>query len=399
MIVCVRKPGPGAFLIALATVLVTGVLPGQLSEADTGGVISLSQAVAFGAVVRDGKPVGGATVHALVWPNTDALAALANGAPVPTQELPVAKTDASGRFVVNLASSNVGALYRDAKGRSQVELQVSDGTGRVSWSFTATPTMTGWTSVAQQDAGGSAPASVVIDLGAASSVSQLSDTASSALANGATSAKSATTSSSTEATIVVPDVPRPPGPCVYVAGSYLYNRAEPFMHVYPGKNSPATVLQSFGVDHSVGIAVGYSTGWAGGSAGGTATISLEASGSKTLTYNATAFNALNFRDYRNVCGWTNRQAISVYAVLQRIDTAAEPDFRYCASAPGTLYTKTRGTNVTFRAQVNVGPVSVDAHSGWNSSSSVTWHVNGPTQLCGSSQLGWASASEAEANGL
>jgi hypothetical protein len=398
-IVSVRRLRVRAGLMAAVTVIVTGVLPGQNSEAAEGDVIALSQAVAFGAVVRDGKPASGATVQALIWPRTEALAALADGAPVPTKPLPPAKTDSSGRFLVNLDGSSLPASYRDAKGRSQVELQVSDGTGRVSWSFTATPSMSGWTSVAQQDAGTSAPESVVVDLGAASSVCQLAPNATEALASGTMSAKSATASSTTDATIVVPDVPRPPGPCVYVAAGYLYNRAEPFMHVYPGRNSPATVLQSLGVDHSLGIAVGSSTGWVGGSAGGTATISLQASGSKTLTYNATAFNALNFRDYRNVCGWTHRQATSVYAVLQRIDTAAEPDFRYCSNAPGTTYTKARGTNVTFRAEVNVGPVSVDAHSGWNSSSSVTWHVTGPTQLCGSSTLGWASASEAEANAL
>jgi hypothetical protein len=384
-------------LVTTATVFAIRSIPGwAVAGADTVGAISLNQAVVSGAVLRDGKPVSGATIQTLVWPNTDTLTALADGAPVPTRQLPASKTDGTGRFVVTLADGNLPASYLDAKGRSQIELQVSDGGGRVVWSFTARPKASGWTSVGQQNAGSSAAESVAIDVGATPTVTVLSDSGADGLANGSMSAKDAVAIGTPEATTVLPDVPNPPA-CQYYGSTWLYNRVEPFAHVYPGSKAPATIYQSYNVDHTVGIALTGAHGWLGGSAGGSRTISLGASGARTLTYNATAFNSLNFRDYKNSCGWTIRQAMSVYAILSRIDAASEPDFTYCGFATSGDYVKHKGNNITFRNDVNVGPVSVDAQSGWSEETDIKWHVTSFTGICGPTAIGWVEGPEAEAN--
>jgi hypothetical protein len=367
--------------------------------------LAAQQALIVGAVNHDDVPVAGVNVIALLWPNSVTLGALAKGDSVPTIALPTVRADLSGRFSIRLDPASIPAAYRDVHGHTQVELQMTAGDHQVAWDFSATRRGTSWVSARPIGNGRQAAPTVetaVFDLGRSPRVTELAGRAAAQFASGGTAAL--------RPVAAVGDVPdqstsrissrtalsNTPAVCVYVAGDYLYNRAEPFMHVYPGQHAPAKVTQSYGVDHSLGIAIGPGS-WSGGSAGGTVTLSLTASGSRNLTSNSTVFNSINFRDYVNVCGWTHRQAISVYAILQRIDPAAEPAFLSCAEYSSGVYTKSRGVNITFRSEVNVGAVSVDAQSGWTSSSEVAWTVNSRSWLCGSSPSGWASAPEAEAN--
>jgi hypothetical protein len=53
-------------------------------------------------------------------------------------------------------------------------------------------------------------------------------------------------------------------------------------------------------------------------------------------------------------------------------------------------------NITYTNDTNVGPVSVNSQSGYNSSTELSWQINGKSQICGSND-GWANAREAEAN--
>jgi hypothetical protein len=124
----------------------------------------------------------------------------------------------------------------------------------------------------------------------------------------------------------------------------------------------------------IGIAVGANGSWSGGAAGGTRTVSLAASGTMKAPGNSTFFNAINFNDYINVCGWTHRQVISVYAILSRVDSAAEPNFLGCTTYNSGRYVKSRGVNITYKSEVNVGPVSVNAQSGYNNDTELTWTV-------------------------
>lgn len=399
-----RRVVPTTFAVAVG-LGVFAVPDARADLPDTGSYYA--HVLVVGAVLRDGQPVGGARVVAQIWPNTDRLVALKSGDRVPSMTLPAVTSDASGRFRVDLDPSLVAGGFRDREGRAQVELLISDGTNQVSWSYTAAPTATGWTSTSAKLAASDQTETALFDLGARANVSELT---------GEDAASFAATSSNRsdlagrgqvshvalmpKAPSVLPggaDVPSPTGPCFYVARGWLYNRAEPFMHVYPGSKASATVEQSFGVSHTLGVAVQSGTTWTGGASGGSKTISLQARGSKLLTSNSTAFNTLNFRDYQNMCGWWHRQAETVNTILMRIDPAAEPNFTYCGFSSNGEYTKYRGINITFTNQVNVGPVSVNAQSGWTSSSSVTWHVRGYTGICGSNAQGWGSAPEAEAN--
>jgi hypothetical protein len=398
-----------ALAVAAGVGLSSLAQPADAAVAAVGSPAILSNIgnVVIGTVMKNGHADPGAVVTPLLWPNSDTLDTMADNATVATIPLSPATTDANGNFAVQLVAATTPASYFDSQGHADIELIVGDASISTDWAFTATRNLRtgGWTSASEDAVGGTAMEAVVLDVGASTST-ELVGSEATGFSNGtmtaaaAEAAGAADGSAITEDVSVAPLIPNPGPRCTYYAGAALTNRAEPFMHVYPGKHAPATALQEFGVNHGVGIATNFSSKWVGGAAGGTINLSLKARADVTLTANSTVFNALNFRRFTNLCGWAQERSTSVHAILNRIDAAAEPDFTSCNSVPiGSNPAKASGKDVTFKAQVNVGPVSVNAQSGWNSLSSVTWHIKAATNLCGSSSLGWASAAEAEANSL
>jgi hypothetical protein len=369
--------------------------------------------VVVGGVLSNGAPIAGATVLAFVWPN-DKTAEASTAKILQTKALTPVRTDVSGKFAISLNLSSLSASYLDAKGRPNIELQVVGGSRMADWSFTVQPAAGGrFTAHAADGETSAGPETVLFDLGKSTATELVGATATTfRSADSAVKATSGVTNH--VATRAVPTAlrsqvgalsangtassPSVPAPACYYASPHRSetNRAEPFSHVYPGRTAPATIHQVYGVDHSIGIAYADGNSWTGGADGGTKTISLEAYGTKTLTGNSTAFNSLNFDDYVNICGWTLREASSVYAILSRIDAAAEPNFTYCTTYTSGTYGKIKGVNITYTNDTNVGPVSVNSQSGYNSSTELSWQINGKSQICGSND-GWANSREAEAN--
>jgi hypothetical protein len=360
-------------------------------------------ALVIGAAVLDGKPLANARVQAEVWPNTHVLATMPPGARVDVRRLPAVRTTAEGKFAVSLAHASLPAKYRDAKGHIQVMLRISDSQHEVQWNFTAKPadgprdSGSSWTSALDTAPSAATVTSAVFELGAKASVSELGGTSATALASGKLTVRNAQ-SLGVRSAIIRQGLAVAACSPYFATNTWLYNRAEPFMHVYPGSKAAAVVTQSYGVDHTLGIgAKGAAGGWIGGSGGGRSTISLAASGSVRRTSNSTAFNSINFRDYMTTCGAVQRRPVSVYSILSRIDAATEPNFTACTIYSSGDFSKTQGLNKTFSNEVNIGPVSVDAQSGWNSESKVSWHITSRTGLCGNTNEGWVKSPEAEAN--
>ncbi|MFL6100405.1 MAG: hypothetical protein ACJ71T_10670 [Actinomycetales bacterium] len=319
------------------------------------------------------------------------------------------KSSSTGNFTVNLDPSTLSAKYLDRKGRPDIELRINNAGKELSWRFTADRSSTGWTTTKNEtDASvdGSTPVAetLVANFGANPTVTEVNGVTARAFSFGkmsttdAESAGARADRQTSVGTMVVPTA----AVCAVKAGNWYYNRVEPFTHAYPGSQAPVTVVQKYGVDHTLGVAVSIQGGpWGGGNAGGSRTISLYASGSQQQTHNSTAFNSLNFREYLEQCGsgaykqW--RQAENVYAILSRIDPAAEPSFTSCTTYTSGDWTKYRGVNITYHNDVNVIVADVNAQSGYSPETELSWHILHKSQICGSNSFGWATAPEAEAN--
>jgi hypothetical protein len=381
---------------------------GQASAAVTaGGAQQLTaNTIVSGTVVNGTAPVAAAKITPVVWPNSTVTSALADGADVPVLTLPAVTSSSTGNFKVDLDPSTLASKYLDSKGRPQIELMIA-GNGRyVTWDFTADRSSSGWaTTKSTQDAdGGDGTAETLIaDLGSKPTITEVDGATASSLSAGKMSPADAQAVGEVSSTGSMPASAAGAAACVRQARSWLYNRVEPFAHVYPGATAAEWIIQSYGTDHTLGIAISYNGGaWGGGSAGGSKTISLSASGEVRLLHNSTAFNSLNFRQYYETCGtgYTLKwEPDSVYGILTRIDAATEPNFTACNYyGPGYKLTKYRGTNITYRSEVNVGVASVNAQSGWNTSTEVYWKTGGTYNgICGSTSLGWVTSPEAEAN--
>ncbi len=63
---------------------------------------------------------------------------------------------------------------------------------------------------------------------------------------------------------------------------------------------------------------------------------------------------------------------------------------------GYMY-KTQGTNQTYSAGINLGPISVSAHTDWETDNKLKWNFSASTRLCGSTTGGWVSSPQAEAH--
>lgn len=405
-----------ALIPAVLTVAVSfgGVVAGS---APAGAVVN---PLVQGSILSNGSPVVGATVQAIVWPDLATQAALANGAAVPTINVPSVTTASNGSYSIAYNASSLPASYVNDNGDINVELQVTT-TAQTSFTFSTTAVSSGWTTTRSvndgSDSTGALPETVSIDLGKSTATEAGDTTSLAAFRKGAKPATDPSAADAIVSQIVVTPVNAAQhkamavpncvtcNPCqAWIAGSITPDRDEPFAYIHAGSKAPAYAIEHYDSSHSIGIAVSVSGSWTGGSAGGTLTVDMAASGSVLLGGNHAVFNAMNFRDYNNQCGTTHRQGIGLYALLSRIDATTEPPASFDASC--TTYhsaspihlIKHNGTNVTFNSQVSVGPVSVNAQSGWNDSTDEEWVTqSGSTNyLCGNSAtLGWVSSPQAD----
>jgi hypothetical protein len=185
-------------------------------------------------------------------------------------------------------------------------------------------------------------------------------------------------------------------PCFNYAGQMVYGRPESFLHALAWSGAKATVHQEEGNDHTLGVGFKASNGaW---SAHGTKTINMAASADRGGAVDAWAWNKVNYRDYLNSCARTvERRPHSVHSLLVNWTRAYHPKYKTCTRYTGGTYTKSRGTNATYSAGTDIGPINVSAQSGWDRNTSITWTVTKPTKLCGSQRVGWVTSRDVEAH--
>jgi hypothetical protein len=354
-------------------------------------------AVTTGAVVRDGAPVDHASVSAVAWPGPDVLDRAPAGK---TFTLPVVartKTDAAGRFSLRIDESRLPAGFRRADGAIDLELVAADSAHEVRWRQTVAPARAAGVRTAASTAG-TAPVSFTFDLGDEPSV----------LAAGAPATSGAGTFAATSAESAnrfATAAKRPCGsPLSVTPGARHKGLGEKFMKVLAWSGAKATVEQTTSSTHKLGVGVKY----AGGSWSASGSVSLqtkiEGGASTDNVVDAYAWNKVNYRDMNIKCiapgkdGWTrtDRSPTSFNDLNSKFTRAQHTKLQFCATKLPGRYWKTKGRNVTFDGGVDLGPISVNAQAGFDSTTKLQFNVTKKTKLCGTSSAGWLSSAQVEA---
>lgn len=186
--------------------------------------------------------------------------------------------------------------------------------------------------------------------------------------------------------------------CVYYVGLSHYGLSERFMQAYGWSGAQATVYEDYGNDHTLGIGLSTNAKGTSFTQSGTQTLNVGASAERGGVVDANVYNRVNYRDYYNTCTpHFERRPISVYGLLTDYTYAPHPRWSTCIRYSSGKYTKAKGSNVTYSAGVDIGPVSISARSGWDSNTKLVWQVTRPTSICGSSAQGWVTSALAEAH--
>lgn len=370
-------------------------------------VIPPGLVVASGVASDNGRPLAGAEVVALAWPRADVLAALPDGAGFATVPLGTATADASGVFRVKGDSAALTKDYVDDKGRVDVELVAVSEDREMRWNFTAASSRAAnggarWALARDRGRG----ANLVMDFGAGVAFDSSDDPAEWVLEDGSRVGEARRA----EVAAVAVERRSPQADrlmaaagdvqtmeiCTGYTGTTHYNRPERFAQVYAWQGAYATLTETSGTDHTLGI--GYQSNSGSWSSSGSSTLSFSASASRGQLADTNVYNAVNYRDYHNTC-WTGkyRKPVGYYALLTSFTWAPHVNYGSCTRYTGGTYTKTQGRNTTFATGVNIGGFSVSAQSGWTSETKVSWTVTSASYLCGNTSYGWVSSPMAEAH--
>ncbi len=377
-----RKPAITKIAIVPCVFLVSaGSLNPSTSVAVAGAEATGSAAVvAVGSVNQNGIQAHGARVMLRVWPSTKTLSALPAGGSIDVPVLHVGTVDADGAFQLPVDPRTISSHYQEPDGTVSFELSVTDGSKEARRVFSAVSGADGLWFAATADGLRDQKIEMGFDFGKSPSFKDRTGSVALALDN-----KSP-----------LWDDWGPDAPCLPVrAGTWHYGRPEYFARVFGSADAPATITQTYNVDHELGVGMkDFGGHW---TMGGTTKISLGASATSPATATSRmAYNKINYRDFYNNCYVYERRPQSVHSLMSDFPITSRPEWNNCTYYAGGTYSKTSGKNVTYSQGMNLGQVFVSAQSGWYSETKLTWTVLRPEYLCGNSPLGWVGSSEAQA---
>lgn len=119
-------------------------------------------------------------------------------------------------------------------------------------------------------------------------------------------------------------------------------------------------------------------------------------------YNRQTYNQVSYRELVNSCyltGWYEPyETVNILYPIYYWPATSHPRWSTCGYyTNGSMY-KTAGSNLTFGAGIDLGPISVSASTSWKSDNKLTWNFGATrSALCGSTTSGWVTAPEAEAH--
>lgn len=422
---------------ALVTVgfATAGAAPASGGEHETTALdVNVSaDTVVTGVVTKDGKPVAGADVLLIAWPNDAVLDALADGERVNTRVVARDAANDAGQFEVSLTPDSLSPEHRRKDGGVQLELVIADRQSEVIWNFTAVGAASELSrngaltwgnervdqrSLAARSELGVGPTHISVEIGERPTVRELGDEPENWVDDngGRLSAAGATDRAvapkeprradfDTIATVDGDVTPLAQGWCA--TGTYETGRTESFIRTIGVIQAKNWVDQSSSSSHTLGIA--YKSGSGAWSQSGTASRTTSTSSSDHLSYNGTLRNKVNYRKYVGCDGtplnaeqWRSSSIHSLGSSV--IIHSTRPDWQKsanCTNYPATTGTKskTSGSNVTYSAGVNFSKISLSARASYSSYTKQRWVPSGGSgrfNLCGSSSSGWSGAAQAGA---
>ncbi|MFN8168527.1 MAG: hypothetical protein U0S36_07060 [Candidatus Nanopelagicales bacterium] len=360
-----------------------------------------------GVVTKDGMPVAGATVVAVAWPNAATLSRLKEGQRVDTAVVARGTTDASGSFSIRVKPGLL-RKYQDSAGAADLQFVVADSTRELTLAFTR---RNGENRAVALDLGVTRPSVKYAD----TPLSLYLDSTGRAPVASSALRTSTKRSAATDALMAQPTLadglsavsPAPPtvaGPScgAYVAGTWRYNLPETFMRVYGWSGAKGTVTQTISSDHTLGIGIKANSADGGLWSANVGTTSTISSGDVRVTTNAVDVvmkNRVNYRDFKNPCGGvlSKPQSIAALAPTADLTYAGHTNFTaYCTTYTGGSYEKSTGSNVTYTAGIDIGPVSVSAKAGYDTDTKLMFTFTAKTKFCGNSSTGIVNSSQVDA---
>ena len=403
--------GCGASGLALALLILVQAPTAQAAASASAGPIgSIS-----GTVTRDGAAVSGGTVLIRVLPNHATMHAAASGTALSLLTVATATTDSLGRFGVTPTAIPAGSL--DPDGTANFVASVSDGASTLNWSFglKASPQSTTATTASANVVGApSAPRRAIglrIDVGKNSGVDETDNPAANWQGQSAGRLTSAGLISvpTTKSQTISAGVAAPAGVC----GPWLYATSttkkvnEGFANAWSWTGAKVNFEESSTSSHTLGVAAQDSGGGWSVNGSYTWTETTSSGGTKAALWDNYLENQVNYREYyypvcvggTNYVWYPDSVASLLYPVLGW-SHSVHPNWASHGCGvygSGDNMWKSSGTNVTMAAGVSFGPISLSAQAGWNSDIKEDFIFTQTSDLCGSSNLGWASAPQAEAH--
>lgn len=402
-------------LVAIAVMSLAGagaIAPGAATAAPRSGDLLLADVALTGTVLSNSKPVEGADVVVVAWPNQTILESLGDDQRVETQVVATSKSDNSGEFSVALDPASLPKELVSETGQVDVDVIVADKEYEAERSLSLLAGSAGWTSaeVVASTTEAANPIDLGFDLGTGafqSSAISADDLATDpellsdeeGLALSAADAPGFDTTPLTERGRIDTILQErgtasgitPMEECYAVGTStYQSQRAESFVIAQGVTNARAKVTQGAGTSHSLGVAVNFGGGWKG--SGSTSKTKSSGAGQGNIASARRYYNRVKYRYYTNTCGvsygyrWrphSIQELVAGYVLVSRLSYS-----RCNTYDAGYEYTKNDGRNTTYGTGVDLAQVNVSAQSGYNSDSSISWpNFTGRAKLCWSSSAG------------
>ncbi len=355
-----------------------------------------------------GRVSTGMTVTLTAWPKASVIAALPNGATVPTKVVAVTHPDASGNYALNPNLAALGSTYTEPSGAVNLDVEISDAGSSVSstgYNFSAAAPNTQAAATNPLVATQSRPQSLGFNLrqqtattalGSSAKVTRSSPNLLAGKAPAASGARMAAAASG----------PVYGSPFCYggwkKASTYT-KRSEAFMNLYTA--GYASAHEEVGSSHSLGIGTAVTGG--GWSASGTLTVETTsgAGGDKTYTRNYQLRNPTNYAHLTLKCQGTKGGPLGPMVTFYKhrvqstgltflLTTPKAISDRVWGSgtswkAKCNFYThgnfyKTQGKNQQFASGVDAPFINLSAHAAYSKNTNAAWAIpKGGAYLCGS----------------
>lgn len=381
--------------------------PGQEGAAATGADTAAHPSTVARGIVRNlGTPVAGADVIVYAWPENEVLANLTTGESASMHLVGTTSTRADGSFSVPVDPADLPDWVLNDQARADLEVVVADSSRQIAFDFTveavpaaqrSTESRT-WTVLAGETAPGRQTApNMRFDLGHGIAYEVANDPArwvdkrgreyGQARRNEAAQVSVDPRSRQTDQVAGGGDFTTMET-CSMVAGQSHPDRPEHFLNVYAWSGAKGTVIQTTGVDHTLGVGVTSGNGW---SASGTRTVSFSAAATQGSIVDSSVWNRVNYRDYSDSCTSSVKRLPIGYSDLLSNDWAQVAHTNHTAYCtikyPDASWQTGSAENRTFGGGVDIGPINVSAQSGYDNGMDLKFTFNSKSKICGNNSQG------------